>query len=86
MITVRKKYSGQNVISTNSGAIRIETGAGRLVVYDRQTNNEITVLDREGFLFSDGNARRIKLGSFASRVGLWVSKEGKDVINLLEGK
>jgi hypothetical protein len=85
MITVKKRYSGQSVISTNSGDIRIETGAGRLVVYDRDTNNEVTVLDKEGFLFSDGNVRRIKLGSFASRVGLWVSKAGKDVIDLLGG-
>ena len=85
MITVKKRYSGQSVISTNSGDIRIETGAGRIVVYDRDTNNEVTVLDKEGFLFSDGNVRRIKLGSFASRVGLWVSKSGKDVIDLLGG-
>ena len=85
MITVKKRCSGQSVISTNSGDIRIETGAGRLVVYDRNTNNEVTILDKEGFLFSDGTNRRIKLGSFASRVGLWVSKEGKDVIDLLEG-
>lgn len=84
MITVNKKYSGQNIISTNGGDIRIETGSGRLVVYDRQTNNEVTVLDKEGFLFYDGNVRRIRLGSFNSRTGLWISRPGVDVIEELE--
>lgn len=75
--------SGQNSVATLNGAIRLEEGRGRLVVYDYQTNTELTVLDRTGFLFSDGTDRRIKLGSFATRVGLWISKEGEDVITLL---
>ena len=75
--------SGQSNISTLSGSIRIEEGRGRLVVYDSATNLELTTLDRTGFLFSDGTDRRIKLGSYAARVGLWVSKPGQDVITLL---
>lgn len=77
--------SGQNSVSTLSGSIRLEEGRGRLVVYDSQTGVELTTLDRTGFLFSDGTDRRIKLGSFAGRVGLWLSPEGSDVIELLEG-
>lgn len=75
--------SGQNSVSTLSGSIRLEEGRGRLVVYDSQSGVELTTLDRTGFLFSDGVDRRIKLGSFAGRVGLWISKEGEDVIDLL---
>lgn len=75
--------SGQNSISTLSGSIRLEEGRGRLVVYDSQTGIELTTLDRTGFLFSDGTDRRIKIGSFALRVGIWVSKPGEDVIDLL---
>lgn len=76
--------SGQNTVSTLSGSIRLEEGRGRLVVYDSISNIELTTLDRTGFLFSDGTDRRIKLGSFAARVGLWISKPGVDVINELE--
>jgi DNA-binding IclR family transcriptional regulator len=56
-----------------------------MVVYDSTTQVELTTLDRTGFLFNDGTDRRIKLGSYASRVGLWISKEGNDVIDLLGG-
>ena len=42
------------------------------------------MLDGSGLLFSDGAYKRIKIGAYATRVGLWVSKEGKDVIELLE--
>ena len=75
--------AGQNSVATLSGNIRLEEGRGRLVVYDNTTNNELVTLDRTGFLFNDGTDRRIKLGSFATRVGLWISKEGEDVIDLL---
>jgi len=75
--------SGQNSVSTLSGSIRLEEGRGRLVVYDSQTGVELTTLDRTGFLFSDGTDRRIKLGSYASRVVLAISKPGEDVIDLL---
>lgn len=78
-------YRGQNSVSTLGGQIRLEEGQGRLVVYDPVNQNELTVLDRTGFLFSDGADRRIKLGSYASRVGLWISKPGEDVIDLLGG-
>ena len=76
---------GQGGVSTLSGSIRLEEGRGRLVVYDSQTNNELTVLDRTGFLFSDGTDRRIKLGQYALDVGLWISPPGEDVIDLLGG-
>lgn len=79
------KYRGQSSTSTLSGDIRLEEGRGRMVVYDPTTQTELTTLDRTGFLFSDGTDRRIKLGSYASRVGLWISKEGNDVIDLLGG-
>lgn len=75
--------AGQNSVATLSGNIRLEEGRGRLVVYDSVTNNELVTLDRTGFLFNDGTNRRIKLGSYATRVGLWISKEGEDVIDLL---
>lgn len=78
-------YTGQKSFSTLGGQIRIEEGRGRLVVFDPETQVELTTLDRTGFLFSDGTDRRIKLGSYALRVGFWMSKEGKDVIDLLGG-
>lgn len=76
-------YSGQNIISTLGGAIRIEEGRGRMVIQDNQSLVELVNIDRTGFLFSDGTDRRIKLGSFATRVGLWISKPGIDVIDQL---
>lgn len=78
-------YTGQQSVSTLGGQIRLEEGRGRLVVYDSTTQTELTTLDRTGFLFSDGTDRRIKLGSYATRVGLWISKDGNDVIDLLGG-
>jgi len=77
-------YSGQNIISTIDGQIRIEEGRGRMVIYDNASLVELVTIDRTGFLFSDGTNRRIKLGSFALKVGLWISKDGEDVIDLLE--
>jgi len=78
-------YRGQNTISTLSGDIKLETGRGRLVIYDPETTNELVVVDRTGFLFSDGTDRRILLGQYATRVGLWISKVGEDVIDALGG-
>lgn len=78
-------YRGQNTISTLNGDIKLETGRGRLAIYDPALNTELVVLDRTGFLFSDGTDRRIKLGSYALRVGFWMSKDGEDVIDLLGG-
>lgn len=77
--------TGSSSTSTLSGSIRLEEARGRLVVYDSKTQTELTVLDNTGFLFSDGTNRRIKLGRYATRVGLWISKDGQDVINLLGG-
>jgi len=79
------KHSGQRTIATLNGVIKLEEGRGRLAIYDPDTNNELVVLDRSGFLFSDGDTRRIKLGSYMGRVGLWMSKPGLDVITLLGG-
>lgn len=76
-------HSGSASISTLGGEIRIEEGRGRLVIYDPITQQELTVVDRTGFLFSDATDRRIKIGSYALRVGIWQSQEGEDVIDLL---
>lgn len=78
------RTTGQGLVSTLSGEIQIQEGIGRMVIYDPTTQVELVNIDRTGFLFSDGTDRRIKLGSFATRVGLWISKEGEDVIELLE--
>jgi hypothetical protein len=76
---------GQGLISTLNGEIQIQEGQGRMVIFDPVTQVELVNIDRTGFLFSDGTDRRIKLGSFATRVGLWLSKPGQDVIELLGG-
>lgn len=79
-------YSGQGGVSTLTGDIRLETGSGRLVIYDPQTQRELNVVDRTGYLFSDATDRRIKIGAAPNdgRVGVWVSDVGDDVIELLE--
>jgi hypothetical protein len=56
-----------------------------MVIYDPTTQVELVNIDRTGFLFSDGTDKRIKLGSYATRVGFWLSKPGEDVIDLLGG-
>lgn len=76
-------YKGQNSVSTLGGQIRLEEGRGRLVIYDPETERELTVVDRTGFLFSDATDRRIRLGVSLGRVGLWISKQGQDVDTLL---
>lgn len=76
---------GNNLISTLGGQIQIDEGRGLMRIYDSTTANDFVVIDRTGFLFSDGTDRRIKLGSYALRVGFWISKEGEDVIDLLGG-
>lgn len=75
---------GNNLISTLGGQIQIDEGRGMMRIYDSTTSNDLVVIDRTGFLFNDGTDRRIKLGSFALRVGLWISQPGEDVIDLLE--
>lgn len=85
LVTDTSTYRGQNSVSTLNGAIKIEEGRGRMVIYDSITNNELVKVDRTGFLFNDGTDRRILLGSYATRVGLWISKVGEDVIDLLGG-
>lgn len=74
---------GQGIVSTLNGDIQLQEGQGRMVIYDPVSQVELVNIDRTGFLFSDGTDRRIKLGSFALRVGLWISREGEDVIDLL---
>lgn len=76
---------GNNLISTLGGQIQIDEGRGLMRIYDSATANDLVVIDRTGFLFSDGTDRRIKLGSYALRVGLWMTKPGKDVIDMLGG-
>ena len=76
---------GNNLISTLGGQIQIDEGRGLMRIYDSQTANDLVVIDRTGFLFSDGTDRRIKLGSYALRVGIWQSAPGQDVITLLGG-
>lgn len=78
-------YSGQNIISTLGGVIRIEEGRGRMVIQDSGSLVELVNIDRTGLLFSDGTNPRIKLGSFATRVGLWISKPGINVLDMLAG-
>lgn len=73
-----------NIISTLDGSIQIDEGRGLMRIYDSQTATDLVLIDRTGFLFSDGTDRRIKLGSYATRVGLYISKVGEDVIDLLE--
>lgn len=75
---------GQNIISTLNGAIQIDEGLGLMRIYDSTTGVTLVNIDRTGFLFSDGVDRRIKLGSYATRVGLWISRPGIDVITELE--
>lgn len=76
---------GQGLVSTLNGQIQIEEGLARMRIYDPVTATDLVTIDRTGFLFADGTDRRIKLGSYASRVGLWISKPGEDVIDELGG-
>lgn len=50
------------------------------------TGNELVKIDDTGYLLSDEEDRRIKLGTAPddNRVGLWMTKEGVDVIDELE--
>ena len=84
-ITTKKKYTGQQSTSVLGGKLRIEEGNNRMVIYDTAGNNELVVIDSNGMTFSDGTDRRIRVGSSPTdgRVGIWVSKPGEDVIDLL---
>lgn len=86
LITTTTQKSGQNTVATLNGAIAIEEGRGRLVIRDSVTNRELSVTDSTGYLFADSADRRIKLGLKPdnSDVGLYISKQGEDVIDLLE--
>lgn len=76
---------GNNLISTLGGQIQIDEGRGLMRIYDSTTANDLVVIDRTGFLFSDGTDRRIKIGSYLGRVGWWLSSAGHDVIDELGG-
>lgn len=76
---------GNNLISTLGGQIQIDEGQGMMRIYDSTSQTDLVTIDRTGFLFSDGTDRRIKLGSYALRVGFWMSPAGQDVIDLLGG-
>lgn len=85
-VDITTKREGQNTVATLNGAIAIQEGRGRLVIYDPITQRELNVVDNTGYLFSDATDRRIKLGlkPDLSDVGLYISKAGEDVIDLLE--
>lgn len=83
-LRVRQGLGGDGNIQTLSGSITLEEATGRLVVRDF-TNQELVRLDRDGFLFNDGDVRRILLGKYATRVGLYISKDGIDVVDALGG-
>lgn len=76
---------GQGLVSSLNGQIQIDEAQAKMRIYDPQLATDLVVVDRTGFLFSDGTDRRIKLGSYATRVGLWISKPGVDVIDELGG-
>lgn len=76
---------GNNLISTLGGQIQIDEGRGTMRIYDSATANDLVIIDRTGFLFNDGTNRRIKIGSYLLRVGIWQSAPGQDVINILGG-
>lgn len=76
---------GQGLVSSLNGQIQIDEAQAKMRIYDPQLATDLVVIDRTGFLFSDGTDRRIKLGSYATRVGLWISKPGEDVVGLLGG-
>lgn len=74
---------GQGLVSSLNGQIQIDQAQAKMRIYDPQLATDLVVIDRTGFLFSDGTDRRIKLGSYATTVGFWISKPGEDVIDLL---
>ena len=76
---------GQGLVSSLNGQIQIDEAQAKMRIYDPQLSTDLVTIDRTGFLFSDGTDRRIKLGSYATRVGLWISKPGVDVIDELGG-
>lgn len=76
---------GQGLVSSLNGQIQIDQAQARMRIYDPQLATDLVTIDRTGFLFSDGTDRRIKLGSYATRVNLWISKPGIDVIEELGG-
>jgi len=85
MIEKVVRTPSNNLISTLGGQIQIDEGRGVLRVFDPIAGIDLVRLDRSGFLFNDGTNRRILLGRYALRVGLWISKEGIDVIDELGG-
>lgn len=82
-IIVNITQSGNNLIGSLNGQIQIDEGRSTMRIYDPAIGTDLVTIDRTGFLFNDGTDRRIKLGSFTTRVGLWISKPGEDVIDLL---
>ena len=76
---------GQGLVSSLNGQIQIDEAQAKMRIYDPQLATDLVTIDRTGFLFSDGTDRRIKLGSYATRVGLWISKPGLDVVDELGG-
>lgn len=54
-------YRGQNTVSTLGGEIKIEEGAGRMVIRDPISQNEIQVHDRQGSHYNDDQGREMTL-------------------------
>lgn len=79
---------GNNIVGTLNGKIQIEEGSGRMVVRDATTNRELNVVDGDGYTFSDDNERRLRIGNNPqrTRVNMWLSPDGTDVISLLESE
>lgn len=63
-------HSGQQSVATLGGDIRLETGRGRLVIYDPVTHREINVVDRTGYRLTDGEVTTtIEAGRFIQNDG-----------------
>lgn len=63
-------YTGQSSVGTLGGQIRLEEGTGRLVIYDSVTGKEINVVDRNGYLLTDGTVTtRITAGNIVQNDG-----------------
>jgi hypothetical protein len=72
-------FSGNKSFSTLSGQVRLEEGRGRLVVYDNNAVNPLTVVDNEGVHTYDGNTGKenTRLGRLPDGVyGLTTAKTG----------
>lgn len=78
---------GGGQIATNSGNISINEATGELLI--RKGVQMVTRINSDGFTYydPDGLARiRIGLNPKDGEVGLWISNEGIDVLEELNGE